>query len=483
MIPALLFTLQAHLEPIEIQVRFEPIANLTYQLDNVTGQMPWEGSENYTRLWKREFLATPEDNELLAEWKSARPVPEDSPMTSAVKFPIEVVSPDRSLETRIRAAGFDSKTPEEYARNISKVASEKQAKILSKVVRHFAPKFLEWWNREALVKGQSFVQEMTALVESAPIKSSLQAFQRFYEIKGAQKIPFMLLYRPLEVSENTSGQQLGEHALVQFVPGEAAKYRIAVVIHELCHYCFRNAPPNQHAKLQKQFLDSGAVETIPAYNLLDEVVATALGNGIIEEQVRPAESFKKYFDKPESMYSNAQIDKGAKSIYAWVKNHLAANKSMFDADFAPGYLKNMQAGLGIELSKPAAFFGSLVLVLHESFGRNTMWPLREKLNVSGAYSFVTDLTSSEPAEQSLQRPFLSSLWVVRRQDLARLEELKLLTKADRDSIEATEGPTLWLGQPNQYSLRAVLVADSPAHVDLLVDRLISLKTMATGVVK
>jgi hypothetical protein len=55
-----------------VRVKFDEIANLTYQLDCVASLPVSCSGGNLGELWKREFLKSDEDRRILKEWARLR---------------------------------------------------------------------------------------------------------------------------------------------------------------------------------------------------------------------------------------------------------------------------------------------------------------------------------------------------------------------------------------------------------------------------
>ncbi|MFY0582916.1 hypothetical protein ACN28S_59275 [Cystobacter fuscus] len=57
-----------------MKVRLELLANLTYQLDCVSGLPISCSAKNYRALWEREFLRSEPDRARMEEWRKVRSV-------------------------------------------------------------------------------------------------------------------------------------------------------------------------------------------------------------------------------------------------------------------------------------------------------------------------------------------------------------------------------------------------------------------------
>ncbi len=207
-----LAVLPAQTTSLQFEVEYKELPNLIYQLDNVSGMMPWEASGNYLKLWKDNFLTSAEDERWLERWKTQRKKQIRTEETgSGTKFPISMVYRGGDSEFLVRANGLQVNTLSEYGNALRKSLPASYASELSAVVEHFQPRFHEWWRSQGESAGRGFVADLKKILDSAPLREKISKFQQFYqaELPKGMKIPFVLFYRPKVVMEPSSGHHLG----------------------------------------------------------------------------------------------------------------------------------------------------------------------------------------------------------------------------------------------------------------------------------
>jgi hypothetical protein len=211
--------------------------------------------------------------------------------------------------------------------------------------------------RAAGPEGGPFVARVAGLLADPGVAEHLARTARFYgaRLGAADTLAFVLLYRPAGDGDDagTRGQQLARSALVEFVPGEPPEARFDVAIHELCHYLYQRAPLADATALYARFLASGRPAAVPAYNLLDEVLASAVGNGLMARRRLPPAAFDSLLARPGALYDRDEVDRGAKAVLPWLAPWVEAGRTLHDPAFVPAYLDRIERALGPRPRRPA----------------------------------------------------------------------------------------------------------------------------------
>ncbi|MEM9533335.1 MAG: hypothetical protein AAGA23_20605, partial [Pseudomonadota bacterium] len=157
------------------------------------------------------------------------------------------------------------------------------------------------------------------------------------------RLKLNLIFRPAGPG-GTNGQQIENHSVVEVVPGEAAENRIGVVVHELAHYLFGEASEAWHRQRLEGAVNAGSPAAAGALGLMDEALATAVGNGALEQRLRPPPAFENYRATPLSFYNDPQIDAAAKLILDKTQDYLRRG-AVLDGDFVAFYFAQVVAAL------------------------------------------------------------------------------------------------------------------------------------------
>lgn len=353
-----------------MQVHFSETANLTYQLDVVAGDLESKEPSDYKALWQAEFLRTEKDRAMIRQWAELKGRYVGSVELPSIELPLERASSWITLGDQLRIAGLRSDSHEEFLDRASLLMTPVDAVRLGEVVRYFSPVFRAWWRREPTQAGKGFVGSVRGLLGKASTRAEIERFRHFYgsSIPDGTTVHFSLLYRPNRVKGPTSGRQLGNVGAVEFLPGEKAEQRLDIVLHEFCHYLYDTRPDAANRTLQQRFAEVGDPGSKPAFNLLNEAMASAFGNGIIARGFLPAERWQGYLARPLSFYNNPSIDRAAKRVLRLMDEWLPKGRTMDDPEFARSYVIALKEVFGKDLTRPSLYLSAAFLHVDDRFG-------------------------------------------------------------------------------------------------------------------
>jgi hypothetical protein len=424
---------------VALQARFEPFANLAYQLDSVSGHSPQSQSENFSALWREKFLLSDEDRNQLEAWRKVRRSNvENSQESGDFSFPMFPVQSAPSLDTKVRIAGLISLNEGEYTATVRKLTNTKDAETLAVVIRHFQPRFQKWWDAEALPKGQKFLDQTKMVLARESIQTRIDQFARFYEANfpAGTSVPFQLIYKPNTIPEGTSGEQVANVALMEFMPRESAAMKVEVAIHELCHYFYGRAPAKKHRQLQRDFINLPSGQGLPVLNVLNEALATTLGNGMIAEGQTPAEDFRQYREAPMTWYGWAEIDGAAKGSYDWLKDYMAKGGKLFDRGFAKAYTEVVRRGLGSRVEAPPITLMSMQVLCNDRWSSDIRYSFASIFRAN----FFTSSTNTTPLpllrDVLKEKSGVSVVLLLTPEELGNAIEMLGLGWRDRDEIQS-----------------------------------------------
>ena len=435
-----LFALSPSNQPaITLDVTYRPIANLTYQLDVLGGRLPFVSGDSFEKLWKQEFLKSRQDQAMLDQWRTNRDLVVSKERRDKTRWPMGNPIHLYDPEQVVRGAGFMATSVDDYARRLKDGVKLEKARKLIEAVSYFMPRFETWWVAKAQGEGSAFRDAMANLCKTPKVTDLVGRFGAFYraDMGGGAKLPFVLLYRP-PGSSHTSGQQLGQYSVFEFVPGEKPENRIDVVLHELCHYFYQKAQPRLHLGFQNQLLALDKQRSIIAYNLLNEGLATALGNGIVAEAVEDPKRFETHRKRPQSWYSNDDIDRTGKALFPFLKGWLDKGGSLYDPEFPGQYLKLMRTEFGDELVRPKRFMISLVMQISKGFSRDLFTYARQQFRTSSMWSSETD-NSVRALRAFDEQPCSGGVLVVRPTEVDPFVANGWMSPGEANELRSKEG--------------------------------------------
>lgn len=415
-----------------VRVKFGEIANLTYQLDCVANLPVNCSAGNLGELWKREFLKSEEDRRMLKEWARLREVYSQNVRLGKTGSESSYVS----LFDKIRIAGFQASGVEDYAQKLDLLTNPADRRQFERVIRHFQPRFNAWWRREVVKSGDRFARQTDALLRSPKIFGQVKAFYGFYApvLPADYEISFNLFYIPDTIKEPSSGQQLQNYSLMEFKAKEKPAQRIDIAVHELCHFFYDNMPPENYEKLRAAFYAEKRAGAIPAFNLLNETLASAFGNGMIARTVTPRAEFEKYVAAKQSFYNNAGVDRAAKAVLPWLDEWLQNGKNINEAEFVNQYISVLEKAFGTDLLQPKLFLSEMFLFVDRKYGVSLRRQVRKILETASLYASEGSL-SEQNLDAYKTQPRLNSVFIVHPDNITELVSHKIISETHSKQIQ------------------------------------------------
>lgn len=455
----------------QVRVKFNELANLTYQLDCVS-DLPLSCSQgNFTELWNREFIKSAADREMIADWKRLRETyAQDFKLTDNEGGEYSI-----SIFEKLRIAGFQSDSVGDYTKRLDLLTAPVDRDAFERIIRHFEPRFKVWWERDAVKSGDEFARQTDALIRSPKISVPLRQFYNFYEpvLPENYELTFNLFYTPDFINEPSNGQQIQNYSIAEFTPGEKPEQRIDVVVHELCHFLFENAKPENEEELEKRFYALKRASAIPAYNLLNESLATTFGNGIIARAVTPEIEYARYASKPRSFYNNDGIDRAAKANLAWIDYWLKQGKTINDPQFVETYVSNLEKAFGDDLTKPKLYLSEQFLFVDAKIG-SLRREVRRRLEVFSFYASEGSWNETGLFDDYKRNPNLNSIFIVHPDNIGELVKNQIIEETQlaeiRDELRKSNS-VLYSAERAPYIYKYIIVAPDKTEANKLIDKL------------
>lgn len=381
------------------------------------------------------------------------------------------------LFDKIRIAGLQANGVDDYTARLDLLTVPSDRNSFEKVIRHFQPRFKDWWQKEAAKSGDDFARQTDVLLRSPKISGQIARFYNFYapDLPGNYEISFNLLYVPDTVKESTNGQQIQNYSLMEFKPREKPEQRIDVAVHELNHFFFDSVKAENQSKLAQSFYNARRASAIPAYNLLNETLATAFGNGMITRSVTALDKFEKYVSVKQSFYNNEAIDRAAKAALPWLDQWLEDKKTIHDPAFADQYISVLEKAFGADLTTPKLNLSEMFLLIDDKYGKTSLRrDVRRIINPASLYAVEGNWTESELLGIYKKQSHLNSLFVVHPDNLRELTERKVINEDQASQIQNelnAKGEVLFNAERSPYTYVYVAIAKDAESVKRLIEKL------------
>ena len=219
-----------------------------------------------------------------------------------------------------------------YQQHIELLLSPAHVQAEIQVLAYFWPRFEPWFEQQRTGLAQ-FVTDAEQLTAELNINQLLTAMRVFYhsDLPEDLLLPVYLIAHPLAQAK-TSAFAFGQYSLIEVLQGERAADRVAVVIHEIAHFYHESAPLKNHIESMNFFTGPDSETGKVGYYLFNEAMATAIGNGLLEQRIKDGAYFDKYLAYPLSFYNDPAIDASAKAAMTLVKQQIESNQRI-DAEF------------------------------------------------------------------------------------------------------------------------------------------------------
>jgi len=462
--------------------RASRLTNLVYQLDCLAGVNRCSRAA-FEDLWQHTLGFDQADKDAISKWGEIRFAYSGRiEHGDEARAPLPLPQRRRSVPVVMRIASYGAADLADLTSRLSLFIDPTDADATRAIVERFAPRFDTFWALREADLARS-IDGYVTLASRADVRAILDSVAEFYQpelVRDARQT-FELIARPKHASPDT-GEQLDAYALIEVQPGEPPEARFDVVMHELFHAWFAAAAFDRKVALANRFIASTDRSALAAWGLLDEVLATSFGNGVVDRAVAPKD-FERRFSEKNGMYFDPNVDAVTKATLAMLESRLAAKKTLWDEDFPAAYL----AGVAAAFPKgplPAAFLTPLVCGYDPS--------------MRAAYEHLTEVTHARPiaSKEGLDdrgtrelfgaRPMWGSALLVPTAKLGALDGWSplLLDKPALSTIRreaAKKKPFVFARRREHEGALFVFVAPDDASMQKLEERFVSLPEMRDGV--
>ena len=455
---------------IRLEALYSEAANLAYGLDAVSGGLGAGEAEGQRGLWEARFLKTDADREAVEEWgavkaRYARGVDLPSP-----PMPLLARVESLSIADAMQGVELGSRSVEETARRLGDFVPLADVARLRAVLTRFQGPYHRWWTEVAAPQGGPFAKAMRARLADPGLAREVSRFAAFYgaDLPAGTLGRFSLVFRA-DAGGTISGRQLQGIAAVEFHAGDRPEDRVGTLVHEFCHLLYNARPAGADAALQARFVASGDPGAKPALNLMNETLATTLGNGVVGRRYAGPERWARLLATPRSLYNDDAIDRASKRLLPAMDAYLAAGGTMNGAEFARLYLGAITAEFGDALLRPSGMLKEAYVFTDSRFGAGFSRRAVRAMRIAGAYRNEGGRVDEEALAEFAAQPHLSGLFVVAPDRLGEMVARGVLSSEDAAALRgALVGrPGAVLGRPRTAfaSVYVVVANDADAALE------------------
>jgi len=207
---------------------------------------------------------------------------------------------------------------------------------LARILTAFTPIYNELIYTPNKTAFENQLATITTYVTSNNISDYFETGLTFYHSEWDNSIPFEMAFYPLPNSKGFTAEAFYNNA-VSAIQTDLKDHTIliSVMLHEIFHILYDEQPLAVKKELEIYFNQHPSNCSTYAYLLLNEVLATALGNGYVFEQLNGKPDADEWYNWP---YINLM----AKQIYPTVLTYIQEKKPI-DQQFVDTYIQLYEA--------------------------------------------------------------------------------------------------------------------------------------------
>ncbi|HEY9842037.1 MAG TPA: hypothetical protein V6D23_16350 [Candidatus Obscuribacterales bacterium] len=403
-------------------VRAESWGSLFYQLDCLAGQ-GYCSESSYRALWQSLGWTAADDLRIEA-WQKLRQRYERQIQLSspAAGYPLPPRFDGIRFWDKVRQASFNARDRQELAQNLAAVLRPADAEQLMSLLAGFETRFRGWWNTKGQGLGAAGAEAFKALLAQPELPALIEQASRFYRARLSpwSVLAFNFIPRPDLGDGNLNGEQVENQSLIEVKENSSPTSNLDVSLHEFSHYHYARASQEDELLLIQRFAEQGTPEAIAAYNLLNEVLATAIGNGLFNRLLMGPARFSRYLQQPGSFYNDAFIDPLAKAVYPRVEAALLQGEAVNAPGFVRDYLQLASQTLGDRLRGPVPLLRTMAAAYEGQDLAPVLSQLQRRMRVGSVWSAnALDATARNSFERFAS---LSGVLLLKPEQLPRLKE-------------------------------------------------------------
>lgn len=176
------------------------------------------------------------------------------------------------------------------------------------------------WNN-SIAKIEIYKRNIQQMANKIQIDDMFKNAIKFYRGNWPNKTPFTIGLHPIPaIKGSTKAESLGAVESVSvLLDAKDFQDRIGVIFHEICHSIYSSQSEEFKLEIEKNFKKSESEYAPYAYHFFNEILATALGNGLAYSKAAGRVDRSQW-------YNNDYIDKMAKAIYEKTKVYVNSQK-------------------------------------------------------------------------------------------------------------------------------------------------------------
>lgn len=207
--------------------------------------------------------------------------------------------------------------------------------LLTDILVSFTPVYNELIYKPNQIKFEANLKAFSNFLNSQKTNLFFERGLQFYQSVWDKSIPFELVFYPLPSDDGFTAGAFNNYLIsafpINYDNQNDYTVLLGIMMHEGFHILYDEQPLQVKKNIQFYFNENPSTFSQYAYLLFNEVLATAIGNGFIYEEIKG----KHY---TEEWYFFPYINQMAKKIYPIVQKYLKENRAI-DKAFIDAYVQ------------------------------------------------------------------------------------------------------------------------------------------------
>jgi len=215
------------------------------------------------------------------------------------------------------------------------IVPNKTLNELTELITEFKPIYNELIYSPNKQKFEKQLLEITKYSTENKIENYFETGLVFYNSSWDNSIPFEIAFYPLPNSQGFTAQAFCNN-FISAIQTNLKDYKdlFSVMLHEIFHIMYNEQSLDVKTEIDKNFLENKSKSSNYAYQLLNEVLATSLGNGYVFEKLDGKIDANEW-------YNRKYINLMAKQIYPLLNEYISQKKPI-DKNFIDNYIKQYE---------------------------------------------------------------------------------------------------------------------------------------------
>lgn len=317
------------------------------------------------------------------------------------------------------------------------IVPNKTLNDLAAFISDFTPIYNELIYNPNREKFEKQVIDITEYANDHQIEEYFQTGLSFYNSSWDQSVPFQIAFYPLPDSDYFTAQAFCNN-FVSAIQTNLKDYKnlFSVMMHEIFHIIYNEQSLEMKMEIDKAFKENKSKSSNYAYQLLNELLATTLGNGYVYEKLAGKLDHNDW-------YYHEYINLMARKIYPLVKEYIAEKRPM-DKNFIDSYIKLYETSFPNWINELDNIMTYRYVISENENDFNT---INQLFRYRSSAEYETPIT--EKNIEKMQKTPLTKIIIVSKNNI---EKLKLIRRQFKELVN-------WKFNSDQDFTYKILLAD------------------------